>query len=203
MNDKIILYADNQLNAEEKKQFEKEIQNSPQLKKELDVYLQLLNEINELKNVPLQEDYFIQIVPKFRAVLAKKEVSFKKPILATAFSVIAFFLGFIFFYNISQNYNTTNINLQFSQNQIQQLDDEELSQYIDDYSGNYSNINIPKDHLAYYDSLFDNIIYSEIDSTSINNYMANSDINYNRLYESLNSTETEKIYNEIINKKFF
>ena len=71
--DNIILYLDGQMNGEEKAAFEKELNESPELRDELKKMKDLNAGISELKNISADEEYFVQMIPKFRNKLGQKK----------------------------------------------------------------------------------------------------------------------------------
>ncbi len=71
--DKIIRYFDNQMPAEERELFEKEINNSPGLQKEIEEHKLLMSSFKETEGLELKEGYINNIVPKFRERLERRK----------------------------------------------------------------------------------------------------------------------------------
>jgi len=97
--DKIILYLDNQMSDEEKIRFEKELENSPSLMKELNDIKDSLGGIKNSLNAGFDEDYFTGLIPEFRRKNenpGKAGYPFKKFIAYVPAAAVVIILLFVF-----------------------------------------------------------------------------------------------------------
>ncbi len=94
---RISLYLEGELTSEEKKSFEKELLNSPELQNELRLYSNFISSLEDTKNIHSDNNYFNNIVPEFRRRLENKK---EKKILSEncicfpciSYSIFSFFL---------------------------------------------------------------------------------------------------------------
>jgi hypothetical protein len=205
--DKIILYLDDQVEGSEKAEFEKQLSSSSELQSELQKQKQLLSEMKSVKDVSLNSDYFVNLIPEVRGRLSEKKryQLFPKLTLgvstALAIMVVAFFVytgnNMRSVNNISNTTNTAP-NSQISSSYTQNI----LTSTTDQYgiSG------LTSSEAASYDSVLSNMIASELSASpqGINNIIAdNNGEDYTNMLKNLNTKETEEIYNELKSTRFF
>ncbi len=203
-NDKaIIRYLDNQMSDIEKERFEKEINNSPNLQKEIEDYKILLSKIEAAKIIDVKEEYLNNIVPNFRARLEKKNKARKFSVkLAYAGSTLtALVIAAILFFGKPPDSNKIE--------NVQQLESEMTSAEIAAVANNYLNdVNLTEMNLNssdIYDSVFTKMLGNELTINSNTNLdlIASNDAGLTQLEKYINDENAEAIYNEIMNKQFF
>ena len=189
--ERILKYLDNELTAEEKTAFEKEMESSKELRDEFQKYASVKKEIEELKRLKLNPDYINSILPEFhnRRLTGKKETIRKS--LSYAFGVMLIFIISIavlriFFNNHSDPNNVEEFASSLSENQK-----VELLETINGSSEIYNLI--PETKVV-------DLLEAElkINSDVVEAY----DINYTEIIGDLSDNELEIVYQEILNKNF-
>ena len=144
------------------------------------------------------EDYFINLVPKFRETILvnKKSFKIKTAFALTAVASAAIVLLFFNPFQTSENNSADKI--------ISTLNETEAVEILDYYSNGLSTINNEQLN-GYSDSLFSDLIYSELnlEETDINRVVSAEEISIENIYSEIKPEEADIIYNEILNKKFF
>lgn len=196
---RIILYLDNQMSQEERKIFESELTNSSELSKEVESYKNILKSLTFDEKQSKDDDYFANLIANFRQtkLSSKKSFSFKPAYSLTA-AVSIIILVFIFF----NPFNKTEI--ETVDKIIAGLDETEAAELIDYYSNGLTQTEVDQTN-GQADSLFADMISNEFEfDESDVKMLVSSDENYlNSIFSNIDSDETEKIYNEILNTKFF
>ena len=196
---RIILYLDDQMSQEERKIFESELTNSSELSKEVESYKNILKSLTFDEKQSKDDDYFANLIANFRQtkLSSKKSFSFKPAYSLTA-AVSIIILVFIFF----NPFNKTEI--ETVDKIIAGLDETEAAELIDYYSNGLTQTEVDQTN-GRADSLFADMISNELEfDESDVKMLVSSDENYlNSIYSNIDSDETEKIYNEILNTKFF
>ena len=196
---RIILYLDNQMSQEERKIFESELTNSSELSKEVESYKNILKSLTFDETQSKDDDYFANLIANFRQtkLSSKKSFSFKPAYSLTA-AVSIIILVFIFF----NPFNKTEI--ETVDKIIAGLDETEAAELIDYYSNGLTQTEVDQTN-GQADSLFADMISNEFEfDESDVKMLVSSDENYlNSIFSNIDSDETEKIYNEILNTKFF
>ncbi len=196
---RIILYLDNQLNNEEKRKFEIELSKSASLLQQMDDYKNVLMQLKFDEEKVNGEDYFINMIPKFREKLTSDKKRFQ---LNTSYSLAAFvsvmIIVFLFFYPFKSAENNS------IDGMITELNESEAAEIFNYLTNGFSSENINQLNGSS-DSLFSELIFSEfsLDESNMNKLMANNDISVDKICNDLQSDEAEIIYNEILKKKFF
>jgi len=189
--EKILEYLDNELTAEEKAAFEKEMESSKELKLEFQKYVSVKEEIEKLKGSRLKADYIDSVLPEFynRMHTGKKETIRKS--LSYAFGVmLIFIIGIavmrIFFNNQNDPKNIEEFTQALNENQKIEL--------LEKFNGNSEVYNlIPENDIA-------NLLEADLE---INNEVAEAyDIDYKEIIGNLSDNELEIVYQEILNKNF-
>lgn len=196
---RIILYLDDQMSQEERKIFESELTNSSELSKEVESYKNILKSLTFDEKQSKDDDYFANLIANFRQtkLSSKKSFSFKPAYSLTA-AVSIIILVFIFF----NPFNKTEI--ETVDKIIAGLDETEAAELIDYYSNGLTQTEVDQTN-GQADSLFADMISNEFEfDESDVKMLVSSDENYlNSIFSNIDSDETEKIYNEILNTKFF
>jgi len=195
-NEQIRKYLDGELSGEELKNFETEINNSPELKNLVDSYRDTLNQFKKIENVNSEESYFINIVPRFHESMRNKKRLKLKP--AFAFSSIALVLTSILLVFILNKDNQVI-------NPVHEISSEELSSYLKSNPQDYYEMQLTESVPQEYDSLFNSIFFNElnIDDNS-GKYLV--DVTGNEFYnilDEISDEDAESIYSSLISKKIY
>ena len=195
-NEQIRKYLDGELTGEELKNFETEINNSPELKNLVDSYRDTLNQFKKIENVNSEESYFINIVPRFHESMRNKKRLKLKP--AFAFSSIALVLTSILLVFILNKDNQVI-------NPVHEISSEELSSYLKSNPQDYYEMQLTESVPQEYDSLFSSIFFNElnIDDNS-GKYLV--DVTGNEFYnilDEISDEDAESIYSSLISKKIY
>ena len=202
IDERIILYLDDQMNADEKASFEKELNSSPNLADDLIKYKKFLSDISDVKNIPSDNDYFVQMIPKFRGRLELQKKLKLMPKLVFSFTTIAAVLIF-FIFTFKQN--NKNVSTTFPTKGIQPSTTgsySELSSLSDQF--NFSTMS--SEEIANSNSILDSLLIEELNLTpqSLNTITAdNSNTDLNSLVQGINEKEADQIYNAILRKKIY
>lgn len=193
--EKIIKYIDDDLSAEEREVFEKELSASISLQKEYKKLLVVKEEIDLSKNIALDNKYLDSIIPEFRNRVDRPESFTLNKKVGYAFVVIiAFLVSTVIFNNIVTENNKVNDLQIFTES----LDEEQKLNLLENLNGDIEEYYLIADN-GFSNDLTD-LIQTDLE---INNDIAEVyGINYNELIDQLSPVEAEKIYNEILRKKF-
>lgn len=193
--EKIIKYIDDDLSAEEREVFEKELSGSISLQKEYKKFLAVKEEIDLSKNIALDNKYLDSILPEFRNRVERPESFTLNKKVGYAFVVIiAFLVSTVIFNNIVTENNKVNDLQIFTES----LDEEQKLNLLENLNGDIEEYYLIADN-GFSNDLTD-LIQTDLE---INNDIAEVyGINYNELIDQLSPVEAEKIYNEILRKKF-
>lgn len=194
-DERIVKYIEGDLNPEERSEFEFDLKNSAQLKKDFESYLKVNQKVRELKDAKLNQAYLDSIIPEFRNNFnIQKPASIKRNLGYAFGAIIAVIISLVIFNNImfeNKDINSVEVFTE-SLNQDQKL---ELLQSL---NGNNEEYNLISENLS--DLELADLLQSEL---NINNEIAEVyDISYNELVDELSQTEADKIYKEILNKNF-
>lgn len=198
MNEKIIKYFSGEMSHSEKEEFEKTVAATPSLRKEFIKYRDFFSSINETRNPDVDDDYFVNLIPKFRENLEYKKKKKYHPVFSFASAVLTVIIVLLFIPRSEKiikenNGNATNYS------------PTEITDYLSNNSEQPIVTNLPADVEANYDSVLDNMIYSELDVNEQN--LVTTDLidrlDYNTLMQSVNSNDAAIIYEKLKNKKIF
>ena len=202
IDERIILYVDGQMNEVEKTSFEKELYVSASLTEDLNKYKKILSGISEIKNTPVEDDYFVQMIPKFRGRLELQRKLKLLPKLVFSISTIAAILIF-FIFTFNKNSSNVNTVIPATGNQAPNTSSySELSSLSDQF--NFSNMS--SEEISNSNSILDSMLIHELDLTpqSLSNISAdNSNTDLSSLVQGINEKEADQIYNEILHKKIY
>jgi len=202
MNDKILKYIDNQMSSSERSDFENELKNSSELQKELKKYKSLMHEVDQLKNIDVNESYFAETIPKFRSRQEVLRRFLLFPRLTFSIATVAA-VALIFVISISK----TNKNIIIQKNNIVAADTSgsEISSLLDPSSDQLNIGYISKEEESSYDSLMNSVMTKELNlSPNDLSYLSpdqNTDLS--SMLQNVNEKEAENIYKEVLNRRFF
>lgn len=185
------------MNEEEKSSFEKELQTSRELSQQLEHVKSAFSNLRIKEDEFSNEDYFVNLVPKFREQLPKirYKTKFKPALVYSSVAVI----GVMFL--VLSIFKTNELSVDKVLSELNELETVELFQY---YSGNFTSDQLDKLN-GETDSLFSDMIYDELnfEEADIHNLIFANSINVENVVADLKTEEAEAIYNEILNTKFF
>jgi hypothetical protein len=190
-DERIIKYIENELTRYESDSFESELNNSAELKREYQKYLNVKVEVDKLRELKLNSDYLHSILPEFKNKLnAPKPFSYKRN-LGYAFGVMVVFIAAAF---LLRNFLSTDSEITDLQKFTQSLNETQQIELLETLNGDIDLYNLVEE------SKITNLIAANL---QIANAMAEAyNIQYNDLVEGLSSKEIEIIYNEILKSNF-
>ncbi|NWF90633.1 MAG: hypothetical protein HXY50_14370 [Ignavibacteriaceae bacterium] len=156
IDNRIILYFDNQLNEIEKKEFEKELSNSDLLLRQVEFYKQSMQFLKLNVSENIDENYFINLIPRFRSKQNKKKFTILSKNAITINIAASIVLTLIFLFSLLKIDRTDKIS-----DLISTLNSNESIDLYDYYIVN-------SDHLTNSfansdDSLLTDVLYTEFD----------------------------------------
>jgi len=202
IDNRIILYLDNQMNDEERRIFEIELSKDTELSKQLESYKNFMHSMKIDENDFRDQEYFVNLIPKFRKNLSADKRSFKiktaytLTAVASVASVVAIVLLIFNPFKTSENNSVEKLISTFNESEAVDI----LNYYSDDLS------NIKTEQLnGTSDSLFTGLIYSELNlqETDLGHLISADEISIETIYSEIQSEEADLIYNEILKKKYF
>ncbi len=199
--DKIILYLDNQMNEEERASFQKELEGSPKLKAELENYNKLFGEIDSVKNVTVDKEYFAEMIPKFHGRLELKRRMRFIPRLALGMTTVAVAFVILFF-----TLNKTANKKEVVQNNIGvKTSNNEGSTDLNILSDQYNLGALTPAEIAYSNTVLDSLLYKELNLSpqSLSDYTLDNSREFNNIVQGINQKEADEIYNQLLHKKIF
>ncbi|MGA7722818.1 MAG: hypothetical protein WCA84_16755 [Ignavibacteriaceae bacterium] len=203
MNIKIILYLDGQLTGEERTAFEKELSESKYLKEQLIRVKNFNTGVSELKNITVGDDYFVQMIPKFRNNKAqKRKLRFFSGITYSVSTATAVLIVMLFV----TNKNIKN-DIQPVQNNMvsERIVNNETNQDAGSLSDQFGFLNMNQEEIASSDNLLNSMLIRELDLTpqSLNDIsqIDNNSGDIQTILQGVNDKEADAIYNQILHKK--
>ena len=199
IDNRIILYLDNQMNDEERRIFEIDLSKSVELSKQIESYKSFMQSMKIDENDFRDQEYFVNLIPKFRKNLSADKRSFKIKTayaLSAVASVVAIVLLIFNPFKTSENNSVEKLISTFSESEAVDI----LNYYSDDLS------NIKTEQLnGTSDSLFTRLIYTELNlqETDLSHLISADEISIETIYSEIQTEEAELIYNEILKKKYF
>lgn len=201
-DERIILYVDGQMNEDEKASFEKEINNSTDLTDEINKYKKFLSNISDIKNVPVDNEYFVQMIPKFRGRLElQRKLKLLPKLVFSVTTIAAVLIFFIFTFNKNNKSVSSAIPTSASQTSTPSSYSE-----FGSFSDQFNFSNMSSEEIANSNSILDSLLIQELNLTpqSLSNISAdNSNTDLSSIVEGINEKEADRIYNEILHKKIY
>jgi len=198
MDEKILQYLEGELSESEKKDFEKGLLSSPELKMKYDEFLSVKSKINDLKNIEIDNTYFNGIIPEFRNRVEVKKKAKKIFSFSFANSLIAIIL---LYFVLKPGSNTLNLN-----EAVKKWTDSDFNYAIEYVNQQYTGFDISDTYnLSDIDSVISTMLTNELNLS--NNYntdqIIDNSLDYNNIKSQINIYESENIYSKILNKKYF
>jgi hypothetical protein len=193
--ERIIKYIDNELNAEEKSAFEEKLKDSSDLQKEFEKYLRMKNETDGLKKVKLDDLYLNSIIPEFRQNLQITRAHKIKFNLGYTLAISVF----VIFSIMVANYIFVNKPVSTGLPEFtESLNDSQKIELLEDLDDGLVPVELVSENNSINE--IDELINKEleINTAVIETY----DITYDDLIAVLDPDDLDKIYNELLNRKF-
>ncbi len=197
IDERIIRYFDNQMNDLERKKFEEDLKNSSDLTIQVEYYKDAFQKLKIKDESFSEEDYFVNLVPRFREKLSAKR---GKPKLQIAYSlsaaVLILMIALIYFNPIKTKDNLTLENL------ISSFNEQEKIHLYNFYRSDTEILEISNgnstENLS--DMLLTEINLQESDIAKMDAYGI---LSVEEIMTELQDNEVDAIYDEILNTKFF
>jgi hypothetical protein len=202
-NDKIIQYLDGQLSREEAAAFEKELSESRELRDEVKSIKNFNAGISGLKNIAADEDYFVQMIPRFRSKFSlRKRFSFLSGLAYSASTATAVILIMLFVTN--KNVKNEAPAVHNNSLGVQQTTVNEVQQEISTLSDQFGFVNMSREEVANSDSVLNSMLIHELNLTpqSLSEMSAaDNATDIQTILQGVNEQEADAIYKEILHKK--
>ena len=197
MNEELVKYFAGEMSSSEKEGFEKIINSTPHLQKEVAKYRDFFSAINMTSNPEVEESYFTNLVPKLRERVERGKKKKYHPEFSFATAVLTVIVILLFMPRSNQVVKDENFVLNYSTS--------EISDYLTLNSVQPLLSNLPAEYESNYDSLLDGMIYDELSNYDQN--LADAELidrlDYNTLIQSVNPNDASIIYEQLKNKKIF
>ena len=194
-DERIIKYIENELSKNDRTAFEMELNNSAELREELNKYLGVKTETDELKKIKLNPLYLDSILPEFRNKLNPSKTFSVKKNLGYAFGIM---LVFILSIAILKNYFIGETESTDLKEFTQSLNEDERIELLENLSDDSEVYNLISENIS--ESRLSNLFSANLE---INNKVAEAyNIEYYEIVDDLSEDEIEVIYKEILNTNF-
>jgi len=194
-DERIIKYIGNELSKNDRTAFEMELNNSAELREELNKYLGVKTETDELKKIKLNPLYLDSILPEFRNKLNPSKTFSVKKNLGYAFGIM---LVFILSIAILKNYFIGETESTDLKEFAQSLNEDERIELLENLSDVSEIYNLISENIS--ESQLSNLFSANLE---INNKVAEAyNIEYYEIVDDLSEDEIEVIYKEILNTNF-
>jgi len=194
-DERMIKYLENELSPEERNLFEMDLNNSAELREDLNKYLKIKTETDELKKIKLNSLYLNTLIPEFRKKLdAPKSVSVKRN-LGYAFGLmLIFILSISILKNLFSSENPAIVLQEFTQS----LNENQKVELLENLNGDAEVYKLVSENIS--DNELTNLLTTELE---INNEVAEAyNISFDELIVGLSQQKIDEIYAEILNRKF-
>lgn len=198
IDERIILYFDNQMTEEEKRIFEADLKESSELLNQVESYKRLFQRLEYNASGNFNENYFGNIVPRFREILTKSETQTQANLAYSLNAAALLLIVIVVLFSVIRVQESSTIN-----NVIIALDDSEAEQLFKYYS-DLSQLSIEQMNGSK-DSLVTELLASELNfqETDVKSLISLDEIKIENIYDELQPDETDFIYSELFNTKFF
>jgi hypothetical protein len=193
-----VKYLDGDLTPEDKIILEKEISSSEELQHQTRLLKTTLEKSGVLKEARIGDDYFINMIPKFRLKKNDRQIVVMNPAIAGGVLMILTFVLTLFFLD------SKTINNVVSENVISdEFDQDEINSMLENLSYRNSEYDLIKSDEVNLDSLIERYISDDILSVSVGDKNTSQNINFYPDEIQISESEADNLYAEILNKKFF
>ena|SRR4030066_1167055 len=194
-DERIIKYIENELSPQERNAFEVELNNSVELREELNKYLKVKAETDEIKKLKLNPFYLDSILPELKNKLNPPKTFSVKRNLGYAFGVM---LVFILSIAVLKNFFISETELTDLKEFTQSLNENERIELLENLNDASEVYNLISENIS--ESQLNNLLAANLE---INNEVAEAyNIEYYEIVDDLSKDEIEVIYKEILNTNF-
>ncbi len=194
-DERIIKYIENELSPQERNAFEVELNNSVELREELNKYLKVKAETDEIKKLKLNPFYLDSILPELKNKLNPPKTFSVKRNLGYAFGVM---LVFILSIVVLKNFFISETELTDLKEFTQSLNENERIELLENLNDASEVYNLISENIS--ESQLNNLLAANLE---INNEVAEAyNIEYYEIVDDLSKDEIEVIYKEILNTNF-
>jgi len=194
-DERIIKYIENELSPPERNAFEVELNNSVELREELNKYLKVKAETDEIKKLKLNPFYLDSILPELRNKLNPPKTFSVKRNLGYAFGVM---LVFILSIVVLKNFFISETELTDLKEFTQSLNESERIELLENLNDASEVYNLISENIS--ESQLNNLLAANLE---INNEVVEAyNIEYYEIVDDLSKDEIEVIYKEILNTNF-
>lgn len=195
---RIILYFDNQMTEEEQRIFEADIKQSSELRDQVDSYKRIIQRLEYNTSGSFDEEYFANWVPRFREITTEPKFSTQSIVVYSMNAAALFVIVLVILFSLLRLQESSTIN-----DVIVNLDDSEVEQLFKYYS-DISQLSIDQMNGSR-DSLVTELLASELNfqETDAKSLISSDEIEIENIYDELQPDETDLIYSELFNTKFF
>jgi hypothetical protein len=194
-DERIIKYIENELSPQERNAFEVELNNSVELREELNKYLKVKAETDEIKKLKLNPFYLDSILPELKNKLNPPKTFSVKRNLGYAFGVM---LVFILSIMVLKNFFISETELTDLKEFTQSLNENERIELLENLNDASEVYNLISENIS--ESQLNNLLAANLE---INNEVAEAyNIEYYEIVDDLSKDEIEVIYKEILNTNF-
>lgn len=198
IDERIILYFDNQMTEEEKRIFEADLKESSELLNQVESYKRLFQRLEYNASGNFNENYFTNIVPRFREIIVKSKTQTQVNLAYSLNAAALLVIVIVVLFSLLRIQESNTIN-----DVIVSLDDSEAEQLFEYYS-DLSQLGIDQMNGSK-DSLVTELLASELNfqETDVKSLISLDEIKIENIYDELQPDETDFIYSELFNTKFF
>ena len=194
-DERIIKYIENELSPQERNAFEVELNNSVELREELNKYLKVKAETDEIKKLKLNPFYLDSILPELKNKLNPPKTFSVKRNLGYAFGVM---LVFILSIVVLKNFFISETELTDLKEFTQSLNENERIELLENLNDASEVYNLISENIS--ESQLNNLLAANLE---INNEVVEAyNIEYYEIVDDLSEDEIEVIYKEILNTNF-
>jgi len=192
----IIKYLDNQLSEVERLNFERQLADSAELKREFKKYADINVQIGELKKIESNQLYFNSLLPRFHRMQKDQSAVFTFKNVGYVFSlVIMFIVSFTVFDLLYQGNESANL-IKFTES----LTTDEKIDLLSTLNGEATTEYLNKLYSDFYNN---DIETGFADIPDKNQIAVSYNLDVNNIEEIVTDEEFENIYNELLRKNFF
>jgi hypothetical protein len=192
----ILKYLDNQLSAEEKLNFEKQLSESVELQIEFRKYADKYAQIDELKEIESNQLYFNSILPRFQQKRKAQSRVFIFKNLGYAFSSLIMLIVSYTVFNLFYSENEYADLIKFAES----LTTDEKIELLSTLNGETTTEYLNKFYADFYGS---SIETSLADISDKNQIAVSYNLDVNNIEEIVTDEEFENIYNELLSMNIF
>ncbi len=196
---RIVRYLDGQMNPDEVRQFESDIEQSEELQNLLRRYKKTFLLINSAKDISVDERYFSNIAVQTKQAMQSTIRIKSFPAFAYGFSIILILTG-IYFFILNRQPVTQIVQ---KETLIQELNKTQIDELYNYYSSYSDEITFEHDYNGEFERIIDDLIISElkIGEKELDLLIAEF-INGSSSFADLSDTEIDFVFEELLHTKF-